>query len=166
MTNKFSADRKLKLAGVLLAVCLIYGCHPAAADQASANPEANPYFQLSNQELAARARAFAKSLHALNVELRQAFAQSPAHAPHATGGTKVDLVQGKYDKDFAAQARNLEQEFLRRIPAGAKPKDNQAEIASLLIKSGRLAGADPADVMASYIEQLAAKLDSIPTSTK
>ena len=71
---------------------------------------------------------------------------------------QVDSLQGKYDRDFAVAARNFEEELLRRIPDAEEPKDSPSAIASMLIKGGRLAGADPADMIASYIETLTAKL--------
>jgi len=71
---------------------------------------------------------------------------------------QVGTIQAEYDSKFAAQARDLEEELLRRMPNGARPKDIPSQIASILIQRGQLAGADAPNTIASYIEALVMQL--------
>jgi hypothetical protein len=119
--------------------------------------EPNPYSKLDSKQLAERTQAFVKSMRSLNEDFRKAM---NATSPHEADSMlkKVSALEAEYDRKFAAQARDLEKELLRRLPKGAAPKDPLSEIASSLIKNGRLAGADPAETIASYMERLLAKL--------
>ena len=77
---------------------------------------------------------------------------------------EVGTIQTEYDRKFAAQARDLEKELLRRLPNNARPKDVPSQIASILIRRGQLVGADPPNAIASYIEALLMHL--MDTSTR
>jgi hypothetical protein len=161
--------RKLKFFGsaaVFLSMIYIYlkWAQPSSAYQRSAPSEiadTNPYSKHKDQELIAAAKAFVKRLRALNEEFRKMI--DGISAGDKDSNSKIEQIpniQDKYARNFETQARDLEQELLKRLPKDAKPTDAPAEIASMLIKSGRLAGADPADTIASYIEVLATKLQS------
>jgi hypothetical protein len=119
----------------------------------------NPYSQLENGELAEKATAFIKSLRALNDDFRKAMNGISVKDRNIDSKLReVDNIQVEYDRKFATQARNLEKELLRRLPNAGKPKDPLADIASGLIKSGRLAGADPPNTIAAYLEALVMRL--------
>jgi len=122
-----------------------------------AREDSNPYSKLDEKQLTERTQTFIKSMRSLNDDFRKAM---NATSPHEVDSMlkKLGAVQDEYDRKFAAQARDLEKELLRRLPKGAAPKDPLSEIASSLIKNGRLAGADPAEVIASYMERLLAKM--------
>ena len=119
--------------------------------------DSNPYFKLDAKQLTERTQTFINSMRSLNEEFRKAM---NATSPHEVDSMlkRLETLQDQYDRNFAAQARDLEKELLRRLPKGAAPKDPLSEIASSLIKNGRLAGADPAEVIASYMERLLAKM--------
>lgn len=122
-----------------------------------AREDSNPYSKLDAKQLTERTQAFVKSMRSLNEDFRKAM---NATSPHEADSMlkKVGDLEGEYNRKFAAEARALEKELLRRLPKEAAPKDPFSEIASSLIKNGKLAGADPAETIASYIEGLLAKL--------
>jgi hypothetical protein len=144
---------------LLLTVRQSFLCMPFYQRAGTAVTDTTPYSKLPKQELTAKAKALIKDLRSLHEEYRKAM-------DGGTGGDRsvnaklqrAESIQAEYDKKLSAQARDLEKELLRRLPDAAKPKDVKSAIASMLIKNGKLAGANPADTIASYIESLIAKL--------
>jgi hypothetical protein len=152
------------LSGIVLVLSVltmyqIFGQRSAFEQKRGESPRdvSNPYSKLDEKQLTERTQTFIKSMRSLNEDFRKAM---NATSPHEVDSMlkKLGAVQDEYDRKFAAQARDLEKELLRRLPKEAAPKDPFSEIASSLIKNGRLAGADPAETIASYIEGLLAKL--------
>jgi len=138
----------------------IFGQRSAFEQKGKESPreDSNPYSKLDEKQLTERTQTFIKSMRSLNEDFRNAM---NATSPHEVDSMlkKLEAVQDEYDRNFAALARDLEKELSRRLPnKGAAPKDPVSEIASSLIKNGRLAGADPAEMIASYMEGLLAKL--------
>jgi hypothetical protein len=122
-------------------------------------PAPNPYAKLKNPELADRTTTLARELQSLNEEFRRitdGIAAGDREAKAKLAST--DVVQKAYERKFSGQARNLESELLKRLPAALKPKDVPSQIAAMLIKSGNLQGADPANTIATYLEELAKRL--------
>lgn len=155
---------KAILCGIVLSLSVlmmyeIFGQRSAFQQKRQESPreDSNPYFNLDEKQLTERTQTFIRSMRSLNEDFRKAMnATSPDEVDSML--KKVGAVQGEYDRKYAAQARDLEKELLRRLPKGAAPKDPLSEIASSLIKNGRLAGADPAEAIASYMERLLATL--------
>jgi hypothetical protein len=119
----------------------------------------NPYSKLKNQELADSARKLVTELRSLNKEFRTVTDGISAGDREAKSKlASADMIQSAYERKFSSQARDLESELLKRLPSGGKPKDVPSEIGAILIKSGKLIGADPANAIASYLEELAKRL--------
>jgi len=154
---------KIILCGIVLGVSMlmlyeILGQRNAFEQKqtAPARGDSNPYSKLDAKQLTERTETFIKSMRSLNEDFRKAM-NGTSHEVDSML-EKLGAVQDAYDQHFAVQARDLEKELLRRLPKGAAPKDPLSEIGSSLIKNGRLAGADPAEVIASYMERLLAKM--------
>lgn len=124
--------------------------------------DSNPYSKLDEKELTEKTKAVVNGLRAFNEDFRKAISGGSTKNGDFDSNLKhVGTIQSEYDKKFAGPVRDLEKELLRRLPKGAAPKDAPSEIASSLIKSGRLAGADPAQMIATYLEQLLARLPHV-----
>jgi len=124
-------------------------------DKGSAAPP-NPYSKLDENDLTQKTNAFVKDLRLLNEDFRKAINRISNHDPDLD--SKLKPIQEQYDRRFAVQARDLEKELLKRLGKETSPKDPHSQIASALIKEGQLAGADPPETIASYIEGLLAQL--------
>jgi len=119
----------------------------------------NPYSKLDEKELTDKATAFVKDLRTLNEAFRKVMNGTSVKGRDVDSMLRqVGTIQAEYDSKFAAQARDLEEELLRRMPNGARPKDIPSQIASILIQRGQLAGADAPNTIASYIEALVMQL--------
>lgn len=144
----------LGLFGPLVLVCQTRNATP---------PKSNPYSRLSDKELTARTTEFMKGLRSLNKEFRKITDGISAGDRDADSKLRpIDAIQRDYERKFAAEARDIESELLRRLPSGAKPKDVPSQIAAMLIKSGKLIGADPPEAIASYLEELTMRLQKAP----
>jgi len=124
-------------------------------DKTSGSPP-NPYSKLDEKELTEKTKAFVKDLRLLNEDFRKAINRVSSHDPDLD--SKLKPIQEQYDQRFAVQARDLEKALLKRLGKETAPKDPVSQIASALIKAGQLAGADPGESIASYIEGLLAQL--------
>jgi hypothetical protein len=130
-------------------------------DGAAVN-KTNVYSKLSNQELTEKTKAFVQALRSLNDDFKKAINPiAPGDRAVNSKARPMEDIQREYDRKFAAQAQDLERELMNRLPDGSKPKDVPSEIASMLIKNGRLAGANPADMIASYLESLLTHLPHV-----